>query len=300
MKVYKIRSDYDCLIKHEGGECFLDINSQLVFDRPEKILVYPLSQLNKNSFPFIINLDSCEDSRFFRCFKLKKYDFIYISSMPYVQNEIIESIAVGEKECKIHITEDFVAFEMENQKKTIPLTRYFDDYSIKVIKNFVFLHLVSENEILWALHLENKTLKQFVGKKIELFDNHLTVVKEVNDIANHVIYQTFEIKDDDIVVKQDSLKYSFEEPTLVSNPAVIPIAFLEAIKIEDFNLAKTYLEKNLAESTSENHLKNYFKSITKIIPLEENSIGIITDNNLRIFSFEIQNSKITEINEVEP
>ena len=64
----------------------------------------------------------------------------------------------------------------------------------------MFLHLISENELMFVFNLNDKTLKEFSGKKIELFENHLSVAKEVNDIANHVIFQTFEIKDDKIIL----------------------------------------------------------------------------------------------------
>ena len=297
MKNYKIRSDYDCLVKYEDGESFLDINTELNFSTPEKLLIYPLSQTNKNSFPFVVNLDSCESSRFFKIFKLKEFDLIYISAMPYVQNEIIETIVAKDNECKVYISEDYIAFEIDNQKKTIPLTKSFDDYSIKTIGNLLFLHLISKEETMWVFNLNNKSLRQFEGKKIELFENHLSVAKDVKDIANHVIYQTFEINNDEIITKKDSLKYNLQEPVIVTNPSIIPIAFLEAVKIEDFDLARRYLDNDLAKVTSDEHLKNYFKNIIKIIPFNNGLIGVMTQDDFKLFNFEIKNAKIVEINE---
>lgn len=299
MKKIKIRSDYDCLIKHEEGETFLDGNSEICFDKPEKILVYPLSQKNKNTFPFAIDLESPENTRFFSFYSLKEFNLIYISSSLYIQNEITEIITTNKKECKVKLSEDYISFDCDNQKKTVFLNQAFSDYSIKTLQNLLFLHLISENELMFVFNLNDKTLKEFSGKKIELFENHLSVAKEVNDIANHVIFQTFEIKDDKIILQKDTLKYNFEKPVLITNPLVVPIAFLEAIKLEDFDLAKHYLCEGLKTTTSENHLKKYFGEFLKIIPIEDYVIGIITPENLKVFEFKIENGLIVDINEKE-
>ena len=297
MKNFVVRSEYNCLIKHESGESFLDENSQLIFDSPEKLLVYPLSKTNKNSYPFVLDLGGTESSRFFKRFELREFDLFFISSLPYVKNEIIEKVKIDQIEKKILISEDNLCFETENLKKTIPLTKNFDDYYIKTSGNLILLHLISETENLWIYNVKDSSLRHFEGKKIEILDERIIVTRELNDIAHHVLFENYELKDD-LVQKVDSgLKHSFESEVSVKNPKVIPIAFLEAVKYEDFELARTYLNENLS-SVSNDHFKQYFKEFSKIIPLENNSFGLISHNSLKRFKFTLQNGKISEISEV--
>jgi len=96
------------------------------------------------------------------------------------------------------------------------------------------------------------------------------------------------------VQKSFSSKLVSQEQNLVKNPKIIPIAFLESIKYRDFDLAKKYLSETLKQSSND-ALSNFFGDISKIIPLENSVVGIISNGMFKSFLFNIENGLITEI-----
>lgn len=294
MKIVKLRSDYDCIVRNEDGENFLDINSQLVFDKPEKILVYPLSKSDKNLFPFYIDLDSSTNSRFFKRFSFKNFDIIYLSSSEFVENEIIETIELNKKEYRICISETRVTFEDEKLKKSFNIENNFNSYSLSSHGNLIILHLIGKIETMWIYNTNTKIINYISGKKIEKFDNKLLVSSSLGDITCHEAYITYNLTDDELIKQSTKLKFEDKDSCLVKNKKVIPIAFLEAIKIGDFDLARKYLSEPLKQTTDE-HFKSYFKNILKIIPVEDDVFGVMTENDLKLFKFIVTGFFITEI-----
>ena len=298
MKFFKVRTDYDCLVKNKDGENLLDANSELLFESPEKLLIYPLSHVNKNCYPFVLDLSGEEKSRFYKKFELKGYDLFYISNLPFVNNEIIEKVTINQKEFKVILNEGYLKIETDKMAKTLPLNNLFDDFEIQTIENFVLIHLISEKECLCIFNAENDNINFFEGNKIEIFEKRISITRELNDIARHIIFESYEIKNS-IIEKVDSgLKHSFEFENIIKNPNLVPLAFLEAIKYEDFELAKFYLNDKLS-STPNNQFKEYFKTFSKIIPLEKLTYGLVSGDKLKVFHFQMENNKIAEISEGE-
>ena len=294
MKMYKVRSDYTCLVKHLEGECILDQNSCLSFEKPETLLIYPLCERNKAFLPFVLNLNENSSSSFFQHYSLKEYGLFFLTYTNYVENEIVEKIDTLSNSCKLVLSEEYISFETEGIRKTISVKNKFNNYSIKTIKDLVLVSLQSDVDELWIFDTKNTNLRHFEGKKIELLENQIVITREINDIAKHIVFESFEIENDQIVQKSFSSKLVSQEQNLVKNPKIIPIAFLESIKYRDFDLAKKYLSETLKQSSND-ALSNFFGDISKIIPLENSVVGIISNGMFKSFLFNIENGLITEI-----
>ena len=295
MKIYKVRSEYECLVKNEETEALLDQNSSLTFEKPEKLLIYPLSQSDKNRFPFVLDLGSLNDSPFFKSFSLNEYELIYITNLSYVKNEIIEKVENRNINTKINLSQETLCFESESEKKLIPLNHPFDSYSITTNGDFIFVLLKGKLENLWIFNAKTKLLKHLEGRKIEIIDNRIIISKELNDIARHTLYETYEIKDDEIKKHSQDLKAVDRDFSLIKNNSIVPIAFLQAIKLGDFTLALQYLDQQTFNNVSPQHFQAFFKDFSTIIPLENHEIGLLNNDKLKIFRFEVLDGKIKEI-----
>ena len=296
MKNYKIRTEYDCLVKHKDGETFLDLNSEISFDSPQKILVYPLRRTSKVSYPFSIDLDDSSENRFFRRFSFEQTQYIYINALPFFKNEVIEKITVGQDLCNVRINEEQICFETENYRKSLLLENLYSSYNIYSEKGLVFLHLIGNEELLLIFSIKNHSLKIVSGTKIEKIENQILCSKEVNDFANRQVYEYYEISEDEVRQKNIKIKYNLQEPNLTANPNIIPMAFLEAIKIEDYEIAKKYLCDELRNNTTDVHLKKYFGNFSSFLNLKNSTLAIINSEKILICQFVINESKIQEIN----
>lgn len=296
MKNYKIRTEYDCLVKHKDGETFLDVNSEISFDSPQKVLVYPLRRTSKVSYPFSIDLDDSSENRFFRRFSFEQTQYIYINALPFFKNEVIEKITVGQDLCNVRINEEQICFETENYRKSLLLENLYSSYNIYSEKGLVFLHLIGNEELLLIFSIKNHSLKIVSGTKIEKIENQILCSKEVNDFANRQIYEYYEISEDEVRQKNIKIKYNLQEPNLTVNPNIIPMVFLEAIKTKDFEVAKKYLCDELRNNTTDEHLKKYFGNFSSFLNLKNSTLAIINSEKILICQFVINESKIQEIN----
>lgn len=88
----------------------------------------------------------------------------------------------------------------------------------------------------------------------------------------------------------------------INEPKLIPFSFLEAIKQQDFNLAKTFLDETLIDVSTEK-MKQYFKNIDSIYynsysNTDKYSNYTIIGDVPRNFNFYLSNNKIAEIEEI--
>ena len=72
--MFKIYSSYDCVLKFDDKEEFLDQNTNLTIEEKSKIDVYPVGK--HSVYSFSLNLDKLEKSKFY---KFKNYNYnVYI------------------------------------------------------------------------------------------------------------------------------------------------------------------------------------------------------------------------------
>lgn len=91
--------------------------------------------------------------------------------------------------------------------------------------------------------------------------------------------------------------YKDIKPHITTTPCLIPYAFLESLKYNDYNLAKHYLSDNLV---SIEHLKKYFGEISEIYynGFSQNEINYtVLSDSYHNYTFTVVDSKISEIEE---
>ena len=80
---------------------------------------------------------------------------------------------------------------------------------------------------------------------LKLMKNKLEIIEDLSSHAGHGKKIVLSLEDDKVVVESEELLYLDQEPKTLSNLKVVPFAFFESIKLEDYTLAKTYLSPAL-------------------------------------------------------
>lgn len=297
MKIYELRTEIDCLIKSDDGECLLDQNQSIIFNSPQKILVYPLSR-NRNQFPFFIDLNISHSGKFYSHYSIDERELFLINSLSQVRNENIEKIEIGNKTCLIKINEETISFEYDNIKKSLSLMQEFNSYSISKVDNFILLTLIGQNEEMWLYNISDNSLNHIFGNKIERIDNQIMVTYHSQGIYDNQIYKTYEIANNKLIEKKSSISH-ISPPVKIYSDKVIPIAFLEAVRDRDYYTAKTYLSQRLSESVTDEHLEKFFGNFDKIVPLSNSRYLIIRGDKFKVFRFVVVNNLIEDIEENE-
>ena len=291
MNKYILRSEYDCLVKTENEESLLDSNSQIIFDYPVRILVYPLYQ-SKFSYPFVIDLSSNQDGKNYKFIQYEDNKLFYLHSPYSIKNEIIEEVALNGKKYEISLSQEEISFKNSTIKKSFPVLSEFKTYALQVKEPFILLILNGKEDEMFTYNVKSDTISNIKGKKIELVDNEIFVTKNANDIAAHQIYETYEIKDN---IEKINSRFKIEIQTKPLKGNIVPLVFIESIKIEDYDLAFSYLSEQLQQSTTVEHLKKYFGKIINYIMLEQNILAITNTKETRVFTFDVKDDKISEI-----
>ena len=96
---------------------------------------------------------------------------------------------------------------------------------------------------------------------------------------------------------QTDLVYLDSKPRLKKSTAAKNYAFLEAVKLKDLNLARTFLSDKLNEKLDDKHLEKFFGKFDSILPLSQNEFCIINKSTpLRVLEFKNSNGKIVDVN----
>jgi len=157
----------------------------------------------------------------------------------------------------------------------------FGANTILTFDNSYALIFTNNNEILFNDYIS----------QISTINSSIEILTNLNDIAKHSIITTIHNKD----VSRKTV-YMFDHPKLVTSKKLIPLAFLQALKIDNINLAKHYLTQHLKDIASLESLKSFFGDFSHLELDNNNVVLFYGDKTYKIFSFEFSYDKISKIN----
>ena len=184
------------------------------------------------------------------------------------------------------------------------------DFSIKTMGNFVFAEFLSTTPTLVLVFnfSDNFFIVDNISASIVEYEkNKIQIYSDCNDIAKHGKITTYHLEGESVTREVDFV-YANKKPQLIKKEELIPYAFFEALKIENFNLARFYLCEELNEKLTNDHLKLYFKKYVNVIPapnnnFKENRVCLVYEKDnikeCKMFDCRIENSKIKNIFAVE-
>ena len=158
-----------------------------------------------------------------------------------------------------------------------------------------------ETKVVSYLQIADSNVKLYKDVTLEKTDNYLTILCPLNDMAKQAIFVQLTKKPK--VSFEQKLVYIDNNPKLITDPKLIPYAFLEALKVKNLKLARNYLDNKINSHLNDSSLLSFFGEYIEItfdkyndklclIYKEENTF------NAKCFDFDITGNKISNINEL--
>ncbi|MBR4406916.1 MAG: hypothetical protein IKT27_01215 [Clostridia bacterium] len=152
-----------------------------------------------------------------------------------------------------------------------------------------------------VFHKVSKVFLEFCGD-VEISESRIHAVQCLNTLAKHGKVVEVEITDSGFEVLGSEAVYLGEKPAFVPH-FLSHIAFFEAVKVKDFNLAKTYLVPEFAESLCPQHFEEFFGEFEVILPLRQQGatrVALLSKNSEGTFlghtyTLELSGNKIKNI-----
>ncbi len=294
MKNYIIRSEYECLIKHKNGESIIDSNTFMEFSEPERLTVFPV---NTNKTPiFTIDIASKNKSPFFVNFFYEESEIFFIKDQKIIKNTYVEKIETDGKVVKINLNPESITFCLDNIKKEVFLEDKFQKYFIYNEKDVVLVHLVGKVEQIISFSLKDFEINQIQGDKVQKIDDQIVLTKKENDFASSEFLKTYTVSSGKLKEDRSKIKNNSNNFKNI-NPSLVPIAFLESVKLKNIEMCENLLCEELSK-TSPEHFEKFFGRILSIVPLENFDVGVIGVNSVKIYRFKVESGKICEIDVV--
>ncbi len=272
--MYKIFSEYDCLLKFDNKEIFLDKNEHAISNNACKIDVYPIGK--SSAYPFVIDLAKLEKSRFYRYVTYHSNCYIFfVESLPISSSNIHIFPSLN---TEVEIGKNIATFKTNSTKKSIEFP--FSLYSCKNIKNLIVCSFEGQQNLLAIFNPQSNKIKVFTGNFL-LDENFLTIQTEFFDSK--------------FLFSDDGLKFDSYVSHKKIPQKLLPYQFMLSIKNENYQFAHSLLDRKCQNEISIANLKNFLPDLEFFKFVEENSCIAISQGTSKILTFTIVNDKILDI-----
>lgn len=186
-----------------------------------------------------------------------------------------------------------------NKSLNIELPDYFTTFENKKIANLSAFEFKNEEKKFLILYTNSKILFEDYYNEMKTEKNTIKILSNINDIAKH---GKLTLIDTTNFNKTEEFVYTKNEPKLVKNDKLIPLAFLQALKVKNIKLMKYYLNDSLKDVGNLQNYLDYFGDFKKCTFDFTNGVkaNLFYENDSNIlhgktFDFNIINNKIDKI-----
>lgn len=271
---YEFRSAVPCLVKFSSGEEFLEDGQMLIFEKPEKLFVYPASK-GYNSFVLDFNSNRCPIKKF----ELDDRILYYFAQESAPRLSVKEKINIDNKDISFIIGQTSTKIEYESTIRDID-TIWPKSYEITTREHTAILKIKSsDQQQLIAFNSETAQILTFTYDKIEI-------------VENEIFCERFG-KEEKYIFSEGNLIKIRSIDSQTKNNKVLGMQFLQKVKEKQYKDANTLLSQYL--SSSEEKIAAYFGEIENILPLNENIFLLDKKTGPLIVKLDLQNDKIINI-----
>lgn len=294
----KIKTPFTCLIKIENfiqkelkENEFLTLNATLQNNENFIINIEPLEKSENLNFSYKIFVKNENEQLKILSQNIENYNynnkhFIFLKPLYCTKN--VNLVKTTQKYTILNALTTSIA----TKKSAINLPDIFTFVNEQKINNstlLTFESLDTKKSKYIVVLLNDEIIFNDYYNQIKL-DKKIEILSLVNDITKHAIKTI--IENDKI---NQTIVYKENKPKLVTNEKIIPLVFLQALKINNIKLCKYYLSENLKEKASLNLLKNYFGDFVKVDYFLNNYYLFYKTGEAKVFKYEIIKNKINKI-----
>lgn len=276
---YFLKTTYPCIVKISSETFELESFDTLEIEDEKYVFVYP----QENLCPFCINLINPVENERFSILNHNSKTFLVLEGAQKFLTTTKQTVSANGKNCIVSIKEKSVSFETENRKTEAKILSQ-KNYQISQNKNFAFVKFEKE---LFAFNIQNERLSHFTGEKIEIENDKIKVEKRINSQSKISTYQIGE--------SLNLLDETFSEDTKKFPSELLPLKFLECIKLKDFDHALEKLSPNLKGQITKENLAGFFGNFTSILPLGTSEFITLSNMKKNFVKFSIKDDKVEDI-----
>lgn len=303
--ILKIKAKFNCNIIINSTTFNLENSDEIAFNlslnENEKMIINVLPiKTNKNLESLNYEIEILRDndelkviSNNVKIFKLKNEYLI----------ELYEDVIIKDINILYSSNSTFIYNTIKthflNKNFNIELPDYFTIFENKKIANLSAFEFKNEEKKFLIIYTNSKILFSDYYNELKIEKNTIKILSNINDIAKH---GKLTLIDTTNFNKTEEFVYTKNEPILIKNNKLIPLAFLQALKVKNIKLMKYYLNDNLKDVGSlQNYLEYFgdfkkctfdFKNDIKANLFYENSSNVLQG---KTFDFNIINNKIDKI-----
>lgn len=292
MKTIKLISAYPVVLKTQSSSFEVDINQTVLFEEETFVDVYPIG----DKFSFRIDFQNKEKSPYFIQYESENSIYYFLPDGLFVKSYNVYSFS-NNNPVQIESSENTLIFTAPPYKKVVTFNKRYKNISYHKSHNILYALLSGKQcNMIVALNSKTGKMKTFKGEEIEIKDDTFSVKRTFEDIAGHIITTKYKIDKEGLKRVGHEITFEKERARVVSCDKTLPYAFLEAIKVEDYSLAYSYLSESLQNSFPQEALSSYFGKISFFFHVEDNKFLLKNnENKILIAMFSISNGEIVDI-----
>ena len=325
-KYLHIKPTFDALveIKNESFELTSNKITSFLLNSEEnniKINFYPLDNKNKTSIPFclVANIEKGVVVTKSENASLIKYphDNLLLEVEPFllydtVLGEHTKKLSLQEGDCTIYYSRGSAGLvKIENSADTLQFqfSKGINTLDARASKNTIFIWAENHSKR-YSIAIVDTTNNSLELKRLENVDllevdnNTIKTFRNLHTAGGHGIVGEYPLKN---LSGKYKLVKTGDKPSFCSDEKLIPYYFVDAIRVKDLALARTFLSQPLSNILDDAHLELFFgdfysfgQNLGEDIFPED--VALFYDQNgiktAKIFHFSIQNGKITDITEI--
>ena len=234
--------------------------------------------------------------------------FIFEAKSPKIIKNSVNLVQISkildENSISIHKN----ALNISNNKRTLyyPLPYILSTAEIIDVGPLIFISGTTTDNKMYGLFVNKNLQIEFdgVADKIEYTDGKIITLNNVNDIARHGLVSIYTREQSGFKKSSQYSVYANNEPVPPASTEALPLAFIEAISIENFTLARSYLHPSLSASLQDEHIRAYFGDFVEVLPTLNkitSNLALVYSGNPRFvktYHFEIKDNRIVDIDTI--
>ncbi len=318
-KILHFYTQFDCILKIDSEETVIKKEKISTFSISKDYIVASFFPLDVGeNFDAVINLAQSQvfcKNPFLKLIDYSDCNFLIKVSAPLEQAPKAYSLNYkkisfgGDMHEIIYSSFDTFLLCIKNSHDKLVLTN--NDFIGVTTFRFSQNHLLfyskttKNNYILGQIDYKNKKYVKKIFKNVDIISekqNKVTTIKNLCDFGHHAIKTTYNLKD--MTFSQQLT--STNSPQVATRLELIPYAFIDAIKVKNFDLARKYLASELSNKLDDDHLSTFFGDFVECFQNIKNDAsfnkislfyGKNQVQNAKIYHFEFDGNKIVNIYE---
>ncbi len=295
--ILKLKTKFDLIYKINNLKRKIEKDSfqtmKLNIENNENFVINiePITEKDKLLFPYNIYVNCVNNNLVFESPNIEVLNYKNVYVLDFLCLEAVRDMRVLLSENNYSVFNTYTT-NITTSSGTIKLPNLYNNVSQEKFANFTILTFEGVRPFCNVL-LNNEIIFSDYYSDIKKSNKSIEILTELDDIAKHCIITKIEGKN---ISKTTVYKYA--SPKLVYSNKLIPLALLQALKVNNEKLCKHYLSGNLKDIATLNTLKSFFGDYKKFELDGDNIVLFYKENDKfthKTYKFIINDNKINHI-----